>query len=390
MKSNSADIPTTKQLMSLIRSSLWHTPVELRPFKDHTADWDSIGRLAMLQTVGGLAVEGAMVLPQEFKPPKDWLLKGYALVDLNRRTHTLVDSCVAETFSRLSESGLRPVLLKGQAYARAYYDPTLRQCGDIDIYVGPDNYQAAYETALKAGWESNDKFTPSAKHYRCELRGVKIELHRTAAQLSFTTADRRFRQWSLKQLTTGQHSLSIADQPVAIPTPLFDVIFVFIHMFNHFIYGGVGLRQVCDWTMLLHSHSHEIDREELTRLLKAFKIYRPWRLFTSIAVDHLGLPPEECPLYSPQFRDKAQMILSFIIHEGNFGRGVPKVSNRPSGYFRGKTHSLVRYTGRIYSKFRIDPRSIIRYHLCFMRKGIKSVVADLLKKSPVGTARGRL
>lgn len=381
MKGNSVSTPTIKQLIALVRASLWHQPVDLSPFKDHTADWESIGRLAMLQTVGALAVEGAMALPQELRPPKEWLLKGYALVDLNRRTHGKVDSCVAEVFSRLSEAGLNPVLLKGQAYARAYHDPTLRHCGDIDIYVGDENYRRAYEIALESGWESDDKFTPSAKHYWCEHKGVKIELHRTATQMPTAKDYRRFHQWSLEQLNNRQHTLSIGDKAVAVPTPLFDVIFVFIHMFRHFINGGVGLRQVCDWAMLLHTHSQRLDREELIRLLKVFRIHKEWRQFAPIAVDYLGLPAEECPLYSPAYRDKAEVILSFIMRDGNFGHAVSEASSRPSGYFMGKAYSAIHSTTRIYSKFRIAPRAINCYYLSFLRTGIQTVISDLLKKS---------
>lgn len=376
MKSDSACSPPVRQLLSLVKSALWQTPADAQPFTDYAADWKSIGNLAMVQTVGALAVKGAMTLPPALRPPKEWLHKGYALIELNRRTHNLLDSCVAEAFTFLSDAGLNPVLLKGQAYARAYPDTILRQCGDIDIYVGAESYRKAYEASLLAGWESVGKFTPTEKHYGCTLRGVKIELHRAAAQLMSPSADRRFRKWSAGELIAGRHSLSIGGEDVAVPTPLFDVVFVFMHLFRHFITSGVGLRHLCDWTMILHAHSHEIDREELARLLKDFGMLKAWRLFTPIAVDHLGLPPDECPLYSPRCRHKADMILTFIIREGNFGRGISPASGRPKGYFRGKAFSFLHKSSRLYSKFRIYPRYVLRHHLEFIRIGFRTVLYD--------------
>lgn len=371
--------PSVRQFLSLVRASLWQTPADCLPFTGNDADWNEIGRLSMIQTVGALAVDGATTLPPHLLPPKEWLRKGYALVEMTRRTHQLLDNCVAETFSTLNETGLNPVLLKGQAYARAYPNPTMRQCGDIDIYVGPDGYRRAYEAACLAGWESKDKFTPTAKHYGCSMCGVKIELHRTAGQLASRKAENRFTQWSTGQLTAGRNTIHIGDKAVSVPTPLFDVVFVFLHLFHHFINGGVGLRQVCDWTMLLHSHSRDIDRQELRRLLKAFGLLKAWQLFTPISVDRLGLPPEECPFYSPRYRRKAGMILSFIIQEGNFGRGKQKKSKRPKGYIAGKAYSFLHYSTRLYSKFRIDPATILRQHIGFMRNGIRQAISDMIK-----------
>lgn len=48
----------------------------------------------------------------------------------------------------LRKAGIEPVLLKGQGLSRYYPTPELRQCGDIDIYVGEENYEKAYDAIL--------------------------------------------------------------------------------------------------------------------------------------------------------------------------------------------------------------------------------------------------
>ncbi len=137
----------TKQLLSLVRSSLWNAPIDISLFSDHPVNWDSIGRIAMQQTVGILAMQAALSLPDDLLPPKEWIRKAYSIIERNRRTHNLVDKCAAEAVSKLRTAGINSVLLKGQAYARAYQSPTLRQCGDIDPYVGNDNYFTAFKAA---------------------------------------------------------------------------------------------------------------------------------------------------------------------------------------------------------------------------------------------------
>lgn len=376
-KSDPGAAPTVRQLLALVRASLWRTPADTSAFTSGPVNWDTIGTLAMLQTVGPLVVEGATRLPSDLRPPKEWLYKGLAMVERNRHTHLLLDDCVAETFSLLNGAGIRPVLLKGQAYARAYPDPTLRQCGDIDIYVGPDSYRAAYEAAREYGWGTDGKFSSKAKHYGCSLNGVKIELHRDAARLSSSRANKQFCQWGSGQLQSGHRFINIGGGEAALPTPMFDLVFVFAHMFHHFVSGGVGLRQVCDWTMLLHLHAAAIDRDELGRLLKDLRLLNAWRMFTPIAVDQLGLPLEECPFFSPEYRRKAAKAFSFIIREGNFGRGAGKGPKRPKFYLLRKAHSFFYYPSRLYAKFPLLPGTILRYHAGFIRTGAGAVHSDL-------------
>lgn len=377
VKPTSTYSPAVSRLLSLVRASLWQVPADTAPFTGAPADWNDIGALARLQTVAPLAVEGAMTLPPHLQPPKEWLLKGLSLVERNKRTHLLLDSCVAETFTRLAEAGITPVLLKGQAYARAYPKPTLRQCGDIDIYVGEDSYRRAYEASRRYGWESPYEFSPKEKHYVCYLNDVKIEMHRHAVQLASRKIDRLFNQWSTGQLYAGGRSITIGGEPVAVPTPMFDVVFSFTHLFHHFLQGGIGLRQICDWAMLLHTHAAGIDRQELEKLLKDFGLLRAWRIFTPIAVDHLGLPQDQCPLYSPKYRRKAGMALSFIMREGNFGQGRRPVMKRPQGYIMGKAYSFIISTSRLYSKLCFDPVTIIAFHAGLIRNGIRRVLDDM-------------
>jgi len=60
-----------------------------------------------------------------------------ALAYLLRRTR------IAEVVQRLRGAGIEPIMGKGWALARLYPEPGLRPCGDIDLYVGRQDYAAA-------------------------------------------------------------------------------------------------------------------------------------------------------------------------------------------------------------------------------------------------------
>lgn len=371
----------TKQLLSLVRSSLWDAPIEQSLFADQNVDWVSIGRMSMEQAVGILVMQAALSLPDDLLPPKEWILKAYTIIERNRRTHSILDKSVAEAVARLRFEGIESILLKGQAYARAYQSPTLRQCGDIDLYVGDANYYSAYHAVNRYGWECEENFYEEAKHYGCKLNGIRIELHRIAGQLPTKKANRKFQEWSQRQLAVAKNSIEIKGEKITVPTPLFTVIFVFMHMYLHFLNGGVGLRQVCDWTMLLHEYHKDINIAELEKLLKSFRLLRSWRLFTPIAVDHLGLPQSECPLYSNFNPKLSSKILSFILKEGNFGRALHKSYKRPVGYLAGKIYSFRINSIRMKSKFAIDPYTILSSHVSYIYKGIKRILLDNIRGS---------
>lgn len=334
----------------------------------------------MQQTVGMLAIKGALSLPTEILPPKEWIHKAYSFIERNKRTHMLVDSCVATATEKLKDAGIPSILLKGQAYARAYPDPILRQCGDIDLYVGDKNYFSAYKVSHQLGWESHEIFRPSTKHYGCALKNVRIELHRIAARLYPKSSDLKFQEWCQENLKDSERSIEIGGEPICVPSPLFNVVFVFTHMYNHFINGGIGLRHICDWTMLLHVHYNELDRQQLKQCLKEFGLMRGWRFFAPIAVELLGLPKQECPFYSTECSSSAAKIFSFIMMEGNFGRARIKNPKRPKGYIAGKAYSLCELTSNLYSKLWIDPYKITGYYCNYVIKGIKWVMIDLLKR----------
>ena len=371
------------QLLALVKASLWQKPVDELLFLKETTDWSEISRLALQQTVGILAFEATFTLPSDLRPPKEWIQKAFTFIEANRRTHLLIDGCLTEAVTRFRNKGIPAVLLKGQAYAHAYPRPDMRQCGDIDLYVGEDCYHQAYDAVKEFGWRREDSFFPKAKHYGCWLRGIRIELHRIAGQLPSRSADRRFQQWSQSQLRDSQAFLMFGNEEINIPTPVFDVVFVFLHLYHHFLNGGIGLRHICDWTMLLHAHAGKINPIELERKLKDFRLMRGWQLFAPIAVEHLGLPIEECPFYSSNNRTEADKVLEFIMKEGNFGRAKQKVTLRPEGYISGKLYSFMRHTARMSSKFLIDPNTISRTYCSYVIKGFTRVIKDLMNKDKI-------
>lgn len=372
--------PITAHLLSLLRAALWQTPADADCFSRGPVNWNDICDLSLKHTVRLLAFQGTLSLEEPLRPPMEWLRTTLAFSVRNLLIHRQLNTCLTEAVCRLKEAGITPVLLKGQAYAQHYPRPEWRQCGDIDLYIGEMDYPRAVAIARECGWQSrpNENNQPGGKHYSCYLHGVRIELHRVAAILDLPAPNRRFQRWSHDQLSLTTRKMYIGEIEVSLPPPLFDVVFVFQHLYHHFLNGGVGLRQLCDWVLLLHAHSSSIDYRELETLLSRFGLLRGWKMFGCIAVDWLGLPAQEFPFYSSRYGSRSEKILGIILREGNFGHYAPGKTERPDGYWRGKLHSYARHQKRFSSLFPIAPREVAWAYGQFIQKAVQRICREKL------------
>lgn len=362
-------------LFSLLKSALWGVPSGDIP---DDVDWTEVLSHARKQTVTGLVADAIQMIPEDKRPASDVMnhLRTSRVVSI--RTHSMLDTRLAEVLSILRKEGVEPVLFKGQGLALNYPDPTARQCGDIDLYVGGPDYEKSCAAALKA-FGAHEHDAESIKHYHLKYKEVDVELHRIAESLPGYFIDRRYQEWTLKHLH-GQslRKVDIGGVEVQLPPYQFDCVYVLNHLWHHFVNGGIGLRQVCDWTMYLHRFHDRIDSDVLRHDLKRFRLNKVWNVFASIAVHHLGLPAEECPLYDGRKDKSAAAVLDYIFSEGNFGHHSEKKTPRPKGYTAGKLHSFRNLTARYAGLMRIFPMHAIRYYIHFISYGIYHYIKGLI------------
>lgn len=344
------------QLLELLRSGLWGKAAD-PSFFEGVVDWSAIVSTAMDQTVALIVADGYATLPAQLQPPKKIQFSIEALRVRTAQAHQLLNHGLAEFSHLLDDNGIHHVLFKGQGLAQNYINPHSRTCGDIDLYVGEKNLDKAKAIMDDFG-EADGKDLDSEKHIHCKRNGVDFELHKIAEVLDLPWKNKRYQAWTQKHLAENGdfEILNVGDAQVNLPPAQFNVLYVFNHMLHHFQKGGIGLRQVCDWACLLHTHAGMYDRDVLKKDLRAFGLTDCWRLFGQIAVDFLGLPAEEMPLYPGPAGRKAEMTMETILYFGNFGRKARACDTpRPKGYWSGKLHSF-RYNLRSsYQLFKLFP-----------------------------------
>ena len=222
-------------------------------------------------------------------------------------------------------------------------------------------------------WPDMEFTDKGGKHVNTELNGVEIELHRHAANRDGMRLATRILNWADDELRNDHNRTFNAGQVVVnVPSPLFDCVFVFIHLFNHFLHEGVGLRQLCDWARCLHENREQLDEAELQDLLQWLGIKKEWQVFGRLLVDHLGLPEQDMPCLNGYER-RACRLLRLILSESNFGkeRKADYFASRPKNLFRHLCRSIVHNAKFWLSRIRLFPRQALPQAARFFLIGLR-------------------
>lgn len=364
---------TIEQFFALIRSGLWGGKAASSPF-DGGADWEALLRLASMQSLTGIFADGAGTLPRELMPPAETARRLFVTVESIRRANRRLDTVLAELEAGLRREGIEGILLKGQGVARAYLNPERRMCGDIDLYPGKgDAYLRCCEIVRSLG-ESEGREDESEKHFHFNRRGCSIEIHSHVMLAADPFVNRRLQRWTDEMLDDPSklRHVEINGVEVNLPPADFDAVFILQHIANHLLKGGIGLRQLCDWSRYLHVHAAEIDRARLRNNLRTLRLMNCWQLFGWLAVNRLGLPEAEMPFYSPRHEKRALRCLRIILRKGNFGH-YDKAARRnlDINFILRKMQTCLIVIGQHAELLRVIPAEVLRHLPWYLLDGIK-------------------
>lgn len=372
---------------SLLQSELFgkFIPAEASPSLPHSvgdadALWKAVWTIAKMQGVDGLIADAVLCLPPDYLPPKPLLSKMQSTTMGAMRANIMTDNSLKRSVAILRRHGIEPVLLKGQGAASLYPNPKMRTCGDIDLYIGEEDYSAACRIALEELADAGAETHKTEKHFAVYCDGVKIELHRRATEMLKPSRRKAVLQWETEWLGSliidekqkcnpgGRQSreiLLLQDCELLLPPVTFNAVYLFLHLWYHFLTeDGVGLRQLCDWAMLLHRHAAEIDRSEVEQVLRRFDVLRGWQMLGHIVVEQLGLPAEEMPLYAAKAPRKTPKALRRIMQRGNFGMYAPDLRNedpRSMSFLKLKRVRTVKFIRKYYDAAQFAPIDFTRY-----------------------------
>ena len=257
-----------------------------------------------------------------------------ALTEQVKLHHTL-----QQAWTALLKAGIQPVLLKGAGLAALYPSPEQRAYGDIDLFVGKEQYHPAcrvmretFPNALKF-----DEELDHYKHYNLIADGVSIEIHRVSVGLQHPLDEKRYAQMEAFGMAAAEEK-EIAGLKVLIPEATFNALFVFLHSWEHMLSQGANVRQLCDLTMILHHGKDAINQLQLKRWLRSLHLLDVWQLYAYTMVNGLGLPRNDTLLYTDQVAERAERMMDDLL--GGRMKAPNHKGAAPKGRFARKLFTM--------------------------------------------------
>lgn len=284
---------------------------------------------------------GPMAFPARLEkgldPANSARMKAVCLHNMQQQVKLQYTLSVA--WKALEQAGISPVLMKGAGLAAFYPEPQMRQWGDIDLYVGAQQYHPAC-AAMRATFPDALKFDEELdhyKHYNIIADGVSIETHRVTVSLPHPFDERRYARFEQYGMSHGER-LVVSGVEVTVPEPTFNALLIMLHSWEHMMSMGASVRQLCDLTLLVHHYAGKIDAPRLKHYLRALRLLDVWQLYMWIAVRHLDLPQDEALFYTDSVAARAERLLTDLLA----GKMVaPKaMSQAPKGRLARKWHTM--------------------------------------------------
>ena len=326
--------------LALLRTVVTDEPFTVVPTKD---DWTTLYRMAWKQSMGGVLFAAVTQLPEEQLPPIDLKMQWMGDAETIRGLNKLLNDEAARLTKLFADEGRRSAILKGQANARLYPDALTRQPGDIDIWV-EGGRERVIALLRKVGLVGDEPLQlvdrpgrATASYHHVHLpeneQGVVVEVHFRPSSGNYNPfTNRRLQRWleeEIKNSTAVQTTPPVGTPPDSggeentfnVPTMRFALVMQLAHIQRHFLAGGIGLRHVMDYLMLLRHASAE-DRQTVAGLLKRFGLRHTAEALMWVLGEVFHLEPALMVGRTDSWRGK--WMLRRIMDGGNFGQYAPQ------------------------------------------------------------------
>src|SRR5690606_16607127 len=270
----------------LLKQGLWGKRIEpISAFNMNKEEWSLIYQISLSQTVEGIVYEGVLLLPNEYYPPYEILLKWTAKIDSIERFNKKVRNSLSILADGLIQNNIKFLLLKGLGLADNYNKPLLRVSGDIDLYFPTlEDYNNANSLLRTKGIIINKGDHHSVFYI---FNNVEIEHHTKMIDVF-----NPFRQKYIKDIISSEfennRSLLINEKQILTPSYTLSQVQANAHILKHYLGFGIGLRQICDVARLCYVKDESFDGQKLKSIYIKLGLERWMNVIHNLLVKDLG------------------------------------------------------------------------------------------------------
>ena len=354
-----------EKALALLRTALWRTSSD-ESFS--VQDWEEVMGFAAMQALDGIVPGALSLLPKAFHPTSAVKMRMIARQLQVEKANARMNGELLAFTEELECRSIPYVLLKGQGVASLYPAPHHRTPGDIDLYV-PANFLKEVACGFDAFGATRTAET--RHHINYQARGVEWELHHCIYYFQKDSRNLRFMHYVDEAMNQPATYAAIGEGKVRVLPPMMNVLMLLAHMLDHFYCQGVGLRQLCDYALMLATAYKDIDQEQLIKALDELSLTKAYRVFGQLCVQYLGLSSDKLMLH-PTKSDKrlAQRVMTDCLRGGNFGRND---HNGRATLWTSLTY-YTRFFGRLFRYGALCPSEALWWPLAKMKRYVTGTV----------------
>lgn len=276
------EISTEAQvLLKLLRIALGTEPMAsngkpVEPFPQ-AIDWREVIRLSYEQKVSALAVDGLKASGYDIRQLADSadLQPAFASwlddVGSSEESYAYYLTVLSTLCQIFGTNGLKPVILKGYGLSRDYPVPSHRGAGDIDIYLLDEDGKPAAERGdeileKQLGLRQLHPEKSDEHHSVFVFKGINIENHHELVSTYFDKASDDTLRQSLFAILKPEREHK--DSQIFFPSATFNAVYLLQHLYAHFYFGMVNIRQLVDLMIYLKKNYSNINWDEFNNVCK--------------------------------------------------------------------------------------------------------------------------
>lgn len=306
-------------------------------------EWKQLFLFLQQQSLLGVAMPMLKTLPREQCPTGDLPLVWYTLGDRLRLMNADLNRKCVEVSQWFEEHGFHTCILKGQGNAAVYPDPSLRNSGDIDVWLWPRTVNGEGGTVYGERLTGTLLSKTSLKKRRAEIlkfvraslgeqdvfyhhvdfpmfEGTEVEVHFMPTWMnSYFNNNKlqRFLEAEAEASFTNETSIG-EGQIIHTPTWVMNVVFQLIHIQKHLFAEGIGLRQVMDYYYLLLRRGSEDQCQKVLAVVHDLGLDTFLASLQWVLQQVFGLKDEY--LIGTTDQENGTLLLGEILSGGNFGK----------------------------------------------------------------------
>ena len=318
--------PADRALLGLLANRLFGG--DAPPSLGDAAPVDVLNR-ARIHTVAAIAFDALppAVAAENGDVYRKWQRLALSIVTRSMR----VDAAGAALCRLLTAHGIPHCTIKGAVSAYYYPDPILRQNGDVDMLVSPDDVDKTRRVMEQDGfvYQYEHDF-----HVGYAKGGVLFELHTQVTRLPEDKAHLlRYLDGALDEArpieTPGGTVIGLGARHHAIT--------MLLHMHRHMVDGsGIGLRHLADWAVFAAAFSEEEWQAQFADTIRAMGLWTFATVISKAAAMYLSMPPKAW--FADADDELATAIIADMLHSGNFG-GAHAVERAQQLMFRTEKYA---------------------------------------------------